>query len=377
MLPTIDGPGTTTASTRPTPLSSGEGPPLLHLSSGGIPQGQGHDAARSTLLTTYKFESDNTTSSETEVRLSIQDLTYGQEQLYVTLGGTDGEVGNDDSPNKGGGVAVDGDLVYVADTERVYVYRMADLQDAASRGAIAPAAHVIDIPEDQGRASYVAVHDGKLYVGEFVNRAEATDVDVRVEGPGERFGDFLDGLNPFQDPVERAQNLGDNLSPVDADVSVDVPRMLVYDLHPDDGSVFDYDNAQPVQSFDIPYDTQGVAVTPNGLLFTRSYGSTSVEYRGVTLYDSPHELVFQAFDGSGDGVEAPGDAQRAATIDYYAEGVNVIDGQVWITYESNALAYRDKYEDNTGRAPDNASVQRIDLDGLDISPEALGYDDAD
>lgn len=371
MLPPIEG---STGTTPLAPSASNEGPPLLHLDEGGIPQGQGYDAANQRILTTYKFESDATTSGQTEVRLSIQDLATGLETGYVTLGSTEGTVG-DDAPDKGGGVAIDGSHVYVADTEAVYVYHVSEIASAAERGAIAQAAHVIPIPEDQGRASYLAVSDGKLYVGQFIATQDAVNVDVRVEGPGERAEDFLDGLNPFQNPLDRFGDAADNFSPVDVEVERDVPRMLVYDLHPDDGSAFNWDKPTPVQSFDIPYDTQGVAVTPNGLLFTRSYGSTRVDLPGIgTVYDSPHELVFQAFDDSGDGVQSPSDAQHAGTIDYYAEGLNIIGGEVYVTHESNAQAYRDKYEDNTGSAPDNGNIQRIPLEDLAISPETLGID---
>lgn len=357
-------------STTPTPPALPEPPPLLHLDEGGIPQGQGYDGA-STLLTTYTFESSSTTSGHGEVRLSIQDLNTGLETAYVTLGDADGNVG-DAAPGKGGGVAIDGQNVYVADTESVYVYTMADLQDAASRGAVAEASQVVQIPEEHGRASYLQVHEGKLYVGQFIATQEAASAEVEVEGFGERVGDAFDSLNPFQDPVERAGDIIDNISPVEVDVDVAVPQMAVYDL---DTFLAGDTAPEPLQTFDIPYDTQGVAVTPNGLLFTRSYGSLET---GNPVLDavigSPRELVFQAFDGSSEGVESPGDAQRAATIDYYAEGVNVVGNEVWITYESNADKYAGKYEDNTGRAPENTSVQAIALDELDIAPEALGLD---
>ena len=54
-------------------------------------------------------------------------------------------------------------------------------------------------------------------------------------------------------------------------------------------------------------------------------------------------------------------------LDYYAEELNIIDGEVWVTYESNAQKYKGKYEDNVGKPPENTSIQRIALDDLDLS----------
>lgn len=286
-------------------LGMNPGPRLLHSGEGSpwIPQGQGYDAERHEILTSYNDGHD--------VMLSVQDQFTGVEARNVILEGKQppAEIGSDmlglmafreenPSPNKGGGVATDGKFVYLADTEAVYVYRREDIDNAGSGEAVYP----VQVNKVEA-GSYITVKDGQAYVGRFA----------------------LNPAGPFGDD--------DN-----------VPELYRYDINPD--GTFS-NQSDPIRT---PYNAQGLAVTDDGLLFTTSYGASPL---------SPHHLVLQEFDDSPDGVESASDAENVYDLDYYAEGVNIIGDEMWVTYESSAEKYRDKVD----RPRDH--IQRIPLDDLD------------
>lgn len=363
--PSVDGTGA--PATQPTGYppaypDGSDGPALdaAWLEEGFVPQGQGYDASNHQLLSTY--------NNGESVRLALQSSLDGSDIGDVVLGGS----GDFDAPTKGGGVATDGEYVYVADTGQVYVYRR-DAITGAAPGETVPASDVIEMPEGHD-ASFLNIRDGKLYVGEFASTLDAAKqaVDVRVEGLGERASDFFEAINPRDDGgfADYFRDQFDALNPVDIDVDIDKPQMLVFDIADASGQPTGrFDPDASVGRHTIPFDAQGVAITDTGFLFTRAYGSKEYDVGGVGI-QAPRELVFQPFDG--------GDARVVAEIDYYAEGVNIVGDEVWITYESNATGhdadtnYRQKYEDNTGRAPDNDHVQRLPLDSLDLRREDLG-----
>lgn len=311
----------------PTLPPGSDGPELVHLGDGWIPQGQAHvSGSPPQLLTTY--------NQDGAVRLSLQDA-----------GGTDGELGfatlgapavPDDlhgwervqfasahpPPDKGGGIAVHGDNVYVADTQGVYRYSLSQLRDADG-GAPVPA---LDFQPTDGDASYISIHGDHAYIGQFGARPGGIGAD---------------------------------------DYGTD-PTLTRYAIGSDGRLVQD---ADPIPT---PPWAQGVAVTEHGLLYTTSYGSDPDA--------SPHALVFQpladfgAFEPATMPIEILGHELGRAPryhdvleLDYYAEELNIVGDEVWITYESNAGAYAGKYEDNLGAAPGNTHVQRIPLSALDLS----------
>lgn len=356
-MPTADATATTLpyAGYPPAAPAGSDGPALNAewLGEGYIPQGQGYDEANGQLLSTY--------NNGESVRLDVQGSANGSRVTDVVLGGH----GDFDPPSKGGGVATDGEFVYVADTDEVYVYRREDILDAAAAATVS-AHDVIELP-DGHNASFLNIRGGRLYVGEFTATVDAVQgaVDARVEGLGERVSDFFEAINPLDgDLGDYLRDQFDALNPVDIDIDLDRPELLVYDIADHDGQptgTFDADAS--VERHTIPFDAQGVAITDTGFLFTRSYGSTAFDVGGIRI-QSPRELVFQPFDG--------GEARTVAEIDYYAEGVNIVGGEVWITYESNAPEYAGKYEENTGSPPDNEHIQRFPLDSLDITRDELG-----
>ncbi len=344
--PRAEEPATTVA-------TSGDlGPRLVHAGDGSpwTPQGQGYlegsGSRPGQILTTYSGgRSDG-------VLLSIQDINQSPDSdadHAVILGGlpsTTAFGATSPPPDKAGGVATDGTHVYVADTEAVYVYLLSDIQ--ASRAGLCgvPVAAVdrIEMP-DGARASYLNIKDGKLYIGEFKSTVDALKEKIGSENPpqspGVLFGKVILPTVEAFTPLELGQLEGH-------------PQMLVYDIDAASGS---FDPDQPAQSFEIPFDTQGVAITDQGLLFTRSYGSFELNVAHGLKIDAPHELTF--LEREGDGYEAASDASKVADLDYYAEGVNIIEGEVWVTYESAADKYRDKVEPQE-------NIQRIPLADVDI-----------
>ncbi len=274
-------------------------PELLHLRDDdyeGIPQGQGYDGGRDEFLTTY-YAKDGDTSED--VRLSIQDKRTGYETDYVQLKDEDGgELGH------GGGVATDGRWVYVSDGGKVYTYDRS-LIDAAAPGSPVAAAHSQDVPV----SSFLNLSpDGRYaYVGEW---------DKNTLLPG--------------------------------DSSPGHPELYRYEVDHETGTLVNQSGPQR-----IPNNAQGVAATDGGLLFTTSWGDKA----GI----SPNELVYQPFDGDQSGglrLVDSGDARDVAEVPYYAEGINVIGDDVYVTHESGASAYQG--EDGETR------IQHHDLDDLGL-----------
>ncbi|HEU4840377.1 MAG TPA: hypothetical protein VFT09_03015, partial [Ilumatobacteraceae bacterium] len=139
------------------------GPTYLHSGpdSPWTQQGQGYDAGRDEILTTY-YDQDDTVDGAPDipgVLLSIQDRATGSETTAVHLVGTDGMGG----PLHGGGVSTDGDLVYVVGDGTVWVYERAAIDAAPAGGAVTPLHEIRGVPA----SSFSTLHDGRLYVGEY------------------------------------------------------------------------------------------------------------------------------------------------------------------------------------------------------------------
>lgn len=289
------------------------GPQLLHSGEGSpwIPQGQGYDADRKEILTSYYGgRSDGVLLS---IQTDSQDPGSTAEVRSVILGGARADSVLEEispAPNKGGGVATNGEYVYLADTEAVYVYRRADI-DATDNTCSVPVApvHVIAMPKGFS-ASYLTVQGDQLYVGSFVQN---------LRDPF--------GLTPSQ-----------------------TPELYRIDINGADGS---FDPAKPSGRIETPYNVQGAAVTDQGILFTTSYSNDRIA--------SPHHLIFQSFDGPAHAfnAEPASEARSVYDLDYYAEGVNIINGEVWVTYESGADKYLGKAEE------DRDHIHRIPLGQLD------------
>ncbi|WP_254623954.1 MULTISPECIES: hypothetical protein [unclassified Myxococcus] len=300
------------------PSSSGSapvGPELLHLDAGWTPQGQGYDAKRDEVLTTYY-------SDEHDVLLSVQDKGSGSESLQVQLGGLDPKHPEEGKPTHGGGVSTDGEFVYVSDTRGIYVYTREELERAAKTGTVAQASQVMEVPFPEGvkdpatgmdlvsAGSYMTVKDGYAYIGSY-----------------SKDGDGKAGA------------------------------VWRYKLDEETGSLIEDSRQGPIRA---PDRAQGMTVVDGALLFTTG----------------DQKLIYQPFEASADSFTANIDNRvdiSNGLIDPYAQGVNIIDGELWVTYESGSEKYRDKL--NPKYEP-REHIQRIPLEDLDlaaacVTPEQL------
>ncbi|WP_224241475.1 hypothetical protein [Hyalangium gracile] len=280
------------------------GPKLPHLEDGWTPQGQGYDARRGEVLTTYY--------DDTGVLLSSQNKNDGSEKLQVRLGG----LGEIPPPSHGGGVSTDGDYVYVSDTDRLYVYSREALEQAEREGTAVPPFQVIDVPADTtdpnsdtglvSSGSYMTVKDGYAYVGGY-----------------SKDGDGKAGA------------------------------VWRYEIDPKTGALVQNEDS-PQGPIRAPDRAQGITVVDGALLFTTG----------------DHKLVYQPFDTA--NFEADIDDRHDISnglIDPYAQGLNIIDGELWVTYESGS----DKYKDDVETPREH--IQRIPLDRLDLEAAGLTPED--
>ncbi|HYI00246.1 hypothetical protein [Hyalangium sp.] len=281
------------------------GPELVHLDEGWTPQGQGYDAKRGEVLTTYYDDSG--------VLLSVQDKKSGSETLNVRLGGN----GEFPPPTHGGGVSTEGDSVYVSDTDGIYVYSREAIEEAAKKGTVAEPLQVLEVPADTvdpadpktgliSNGSFMTVKDGYAYVGGYSE-----------DGDGK------------------------------------AGAVWRYEINPDTGELIKNENS-PQGPIRAPDRAQGIAVVDGALLFTTG----------------DHKLVYQPFDT--DSFTADIDDRTDISngkIDPYAQGLNIIDGELWVTYESGA----DKYKDDVKNPREH--IQRIPLDELDLDEAGLTPED--
>ncbi|MDQ3263230.1 MAG: hypothetical protein M3Y59_06165 [Myxococcota bacterium] len=281
--------------------ASAVGPRLLHLDAGWTPQGQGYDAKRQEVLTTYYDDSG--------VLLSVQDKNSGKETHQARLGGLGPE---GPAPSHGGGVSTDGEFVYVSDTRNIFVYRREDIENAEQQGAPVQAFQVMAVPNpDQlkdpatgidlvSAGSFMTVKDGFAYIG-----AYSKDGDGKVGA------------------------------------------VWRYQLDEKTGALIEDSRQGPIRA---PDRAQGMTVVDGALLFTTG----------------DRKLVYQPIHPGTDTFQADLADRREISnglIDPYAQGLNVIDGEVWVTYESGSHKYRDKL--NPPFKP-REHIQRIPLDLLDL-----------
>lgn len=115
------------------------------------PQGLGYDPATRSLLQAYYKHGDPSV-------LAVIDEVTGKELTEVRLG----TYGDDTSrPGHVGGVAVDGDRVYVTDSGKVYEYSLNEIRAAAPGMTVEQQ----QSPTYVQASSYSAFHNGTLYVG--------------------------------------------------------------------------------------------------------------------------------------------------------------------------------------------------------------------
>lgn len=288
-------------------IHQGEGSPW-------IAQGLGYDqagGANGAFFTTYYRAADGQDEAP-DVRLSVQDGGTGEEIRDVYLAGPDGK----QELSKGGGVAVAGEYVYVADTSQVYVYRRDDIYNARP-GDTVQAVRVNEV--EGGSASYINIHEGKAYVGRWVENH-----------PWKPAGDGDPEAHVYQiDPA--------------------TGRFI----EPDGGYRYNLDDlrrtsADPLATIQTPYNVQGIAVTEEGVLFSASFGDFG---------PAPSDLVWQGWSDASD--YALSDDRHEYDVPDYNEGVQIVGDQVYVASEEGA----DKYDGEGGVN----EVRRYDLDDIQDS----------
>jgi hypothetical protein len=289
------------------------GPRLNQVDNGWIPQGQGHDAGRGQVLTTYYREIGIPPFDRGFVLLSIQDKKSGDEMHSALLGGK----GDFPAPSHGGGVSTDGQYVYVADTDGIYTYTRKEIVEAARNGTVAEPIDVLPVPED------------------------TEDPDPQSDTPLISNGSFMTvkGRHAYVGGYSK-----------DGDGSAGA--VWRYRIDPDTGTLIEKSRKGPIRA---PDQAQGIAVVDGALLFTTG----------------KHELVYQPYDKQ--SFTADIDDRKDISngrIDPYAQGLNIIDGEVWVTYESGAEKY-DQEVDVPRKHIQRIPLEQLDLESVGLTPEDL------
>lgn len=301
---------------RPASLDGGStssvlGPRLEHLEEGWIPQGQGYDAKRGQVLTTSYQEFGIPPLDFGFVRLSIQDKKSGTEKHSALLGGH----GDFPPPSHGGGVSTDGKYVYVADTEAIYTYTRKDIVEAGRNGTYAEPIDVMRVPKD------------------------TKDPDPHSDTELISNGSFMTVKGGYAYVGGYSKN-GDGKA----------GAVWRYTVDPDSGKLIKDSRQGPIRA---PDQAQGIAVVDGALLFTTG----------------KHELVYQPYDKQ--SFEADIDDRTDISngrIDPYAQGLNIIDGEVWVTYESGAEKY-DQEVDVPRKHIQRIPLEQLDLEAAGLTPE--------
>lgn len=271
------------------------GPEFIHLKEGWTPQGQGYDSKRGQVLTSYYGEAG--------VMVSIQNTQSGKELKNARLGGLPGG----STPSHGGGLATNGDYVYLSDTRHLYVYRRSDIDDADPNGPPVTPSQVLDVPTTTdstlvSNGSYMTVKGKYAYVG---------------------------GYSPDGDGK--------------------VGAVWRYELDPKTGAFNPETLKGPIRA---PDRAQGVTATEHGLIFTT--GEKKAIYQPFTSTSKTFSADTSKRADIGNGL-----------IDSYCQGLNVINGELWVTYESGSYKYRDNVDEP------RTHIQRIPLDALDLKAAGL------
>lgn len=151
-------------------------------SGGWTPQGLAHDGDGHFVTTSYRTDAGDLDDPDDDVddsQLTVVDDRTGEVVSQVQLVGNGGAAG----PHHSGGVAVNGDRVFVVGGGRLYEYSMADIHRAGPGAAVEPR-EVSEV----GASSYVTVANGNLYLGNWSD-SEVTVYPLASDGRPDLEGD--------------------------------------------------------------------------------------------------------------------------------------------------------------------------------------------
>lgn len=256
----------------------------------------------------------------TPSRLTYVDYETGKEAGNVYLNG-DGKVG---APTHTGGVATDGEHVWVSSNEHVYVYDKAQLDAAQDSGRPVDAIDVVPTPAH----SYVTYAQGRLFVGDYGNNR-------LYEIPVNRDGSPLPHI--AGEPIETPNNVQGVVVRDDEFIfsSSDGHSGKFYrqDRTPE---LFDFNDREEIEltggepGNEDGYDSHGVeeAVEIDGdIVLAHESGAYGYQKNPGSKWDEP-ELTRISLDELGldpDGALSPGDAGYETDPDSLVDAAGALD----------------------------------------------------
>lgn len=278
-----------------------------------VPQGLDYDGKN---LGQVYYDGDNDEGdggdNDDPSAFSLIDEETGDETAHVNLGGevtevVEGSARTTDhgTPQHSGGVAFDGDNVYVTSSTKpphLYTYSKSEIAAAKTSDppkTVNPTKAPMELPT--GASAYVTVRGGKLYVGSFTGADDA-----------------------------------------DGDGTIPDGKLHVIPKNPDGD--WDKDAATTI---DTPPKAQGVVVRKD------ENGEDQYVFSTSEGRDNGSELIVQNSDGSRDDPVA---------LPNMSEGITEVDGNIVTAYESGA----EKYSDDNGPGVDWGGLD--DDEALWVSP---------
>ncbi|WP_414939018.1 WXG100 family type VII secretion target [Amycolatopsis sp. cmx-11-51] len=257
----------------------------------------------------------------TPSRLTYVDYETGNEAGNVYLNGN-GEVG---APTHTGGVATDGEHVWVSSNGYVYVYDKAKLDAAQDSGTPVDAVDVVPTPAH----SYVTYAQGKLFVGDYTNN-RLYEVPVGKNGSPEpdKAGEPIETPNNVQGVVVRDDEF------IFSSSDGHSGKFYRQDRTPE---LFDFNDREEIElkggepGNEDGYDSHGVeeAVEIDGeIVLAHESGAYGYQKNPGEKWDEP-ELTRISLDELGldpDGALSPGDAGYETDPDSLVGAAGVLDG---------------------------------------------------
>ena len=258
--------------------------------------------------------------------LALVDAVTGQEIGDVNLGGQPTASSAPTGPSHAGGVSVQGDEVIVVDKGRVYTYSMADVRAQGEGGTVTPTY----VQKVGGGGSYSAIHDGKLYLGDYgadklyvyekdafgnwqpardaSGKAEVHETPDKAQGLVVRDGEFVFSTSPnrFDEGslIVQDRETGDRSDPytlpnmAEGVVEVDGNLVTTYESsaehYDDDGS--DWGWSPVCRDDDDLWANPYLTITPLSALGLGADFDVAARHpaRGVHALDRPSDQLFSA-----------------------------------------------------------------------------------